>query len=445
MELIGQIYGWGMAFVFAGLIVVPYLLGRRHLMTAWNFFLLGSISFFAVNTAQTIPISAMSQEFESSVFVRFMFTGALFYLIVTVTYFWPMRKAPRVTRFFVNRLPVPTPGMTLTAAIVCLALSFSVWVLPTLPIVSLIMGNNAPLIAIASAALSFWLFLRSPLLPLTWYVVVPIFAIAAVATLLYGSGRQPLLGLALVPPFVMYWMKAKNWRPLPTLAAIAFAGLAAVVVLTGYSQVRHDTKDIQDPFERAFVRIQRIPTAILTLRSAGKLTAEIQGQNAVWCSLICIDLTDDDTMDKEPLFTLQFMVGNWVPRQFWSDKPKAIGFRLPKIYRFHSPVNWGPGIVGHMYHEGGWWMVFIYGPLIGIFFRNIDYAVTNHSDNPFTLALLVPVAGQFIALSRGDIGLFLFQILGAFIYIFFVFWILRTLGAQKYQHPNPLEPQGVQA
>jgi hypothetical protein len=80
----------------------------------------------------------------------------------------------------------------------------------------------------------------------------------------------------------------------------------------------------------------------------------------------------------------------------------------------HGPVNFGPGIVGHGYHEGGAWILAIYGVMFASAFKFFDSLLLEDPDNPYVIGILGSVSGQVLALSRGDIGLFWVLILAGF-------------------------------
>ncbi|MCP4836756.1 MAG: hypothetical protein GY895_18550, partial [Phycisphaera sp.] len=75
-------------------------------------------------------------------------------------------------------------------------------------------------------------------------------------------------------------------------------------------------------------------------------------------------------------------------------------------------VNWGPGIIGNAFHDGGLWMAAIYGLVVGGVFRIFDDLLRRQPSNPWLIAMLAAMSPKLVAYSRGDIAVYTVELLG---------------------------------
>jgi hypothetical protein len=88
----------------------------------------------------------------------------------------------------------------------------------------------------------------------------------------------------------------------------------------------------------------------------------------------------------------------------WRDKPTPLGYMLPKYYAPGSKVSWGPGIVGHIAHEGGWPFLLFYAAFFGFMFKYFDTAIIENPKNLFLQGLMACLMPHCVIIIRGDIG-----------------------------------------
>lgn len=157
--------------------------------------------------------------------------------------------------------------------------------------------------------------------------------------------------------------------------------------------------------------MKMLPSAMLAMERT-----DVLGGDSVEVSLVSINHFGVED-PYEPFFSLYFVAVNPIPRAFWEGKPEGLGERLPVLSgyrrRVHGYSNWGPGIVGHGFHEGGLHILLIYGLMTGLVFRYADELLRRQSDNPILLGVFAAASGQIVALSRGEFGLFIVLIIGA--------------------------------
>jgi len=149
-------------------------------------------------------------------------------------------------------------------------------------------------------------------------------------------------------------------------------------------------------------------------------------EDAITVSLLCIEEFHRNG-DPEYFHTLFYVLGHPIPRQWWPEKPQAVGESLPESLGEFSDgyVNWGPGIIGNAFHDGGVWMAAIYGLLVGGVFRIFDDILRRQPLNPWPIAMLAAMSPKIVAYSRGDIAVYTAELLGLVI-LFIV--ILKVAG-----------------
>jgi len=117
----------------------------------------------------------------------------------------------------------------------------------------------------------------------------------------------------------------------------------------------------------------------------------------------------------QPFGTLVYIFVNPIPRDFWPDKPEALGrtavFQANADRKRLANYTIGPGLMGHIAADNPWLTMIPYAVLLGLFFRYLDEMVRLHPTNPFVVLPVGVALGQFIGLPRGDAGLFMFYAL----------------------------------
>ncbi|MEM6329496.1 MAG: hypothetical protein AAF790_04515 [Planctomycetota bacterium] len=410
------IFSWCFVGVAALLIVVPYLLGKADLLTTWNTFLLGSINFvgFAGLKAGYSPQFFRILEYTSNDYYLLMLGIVTFYTTLTLTY-----NFLRLPRQMAGSLPRRWPPASTGVLYLMLGISFAAGLASLSPVkvpfVSQVIsqiGNKAITFGVVFAFIAWYrnranIFLLSTLLAMI--------GLALMMAITAGSGRRTFVGVAAAAPLAYYWIKLRYKAPAPTLVKLSFAGAFVLLVLAGYSQLRHFDRRTGTAEGRTFVDaievLKELPSRMLNPAAAEELMV---GQNAAQTSLAAIHLYTRQ-LDPEPFNAFVFVVTNPMPRAFWEGKPRGLGYTLPKDSPGFTRATWGPGIVGHGFHEGGLHMLVFYGVLAGVALRYFDELLARQPTNPYLLAMVAASSGHIAGWSRGDIGTFSIQIVGAFI------------------------------
>ena len=428
-------FGWIFTALFGAMILVPWMLGKRHLVTFWSLFLIGSINFLSLGMVQNAEgLSQLNLETETWMFVLSMF---LFYGLAAAVYFRPLKRPIGASLL---RYPLDT-NLTIGTVAVAFAIGgIILGRLPHFPFVQFLLILNGPM-SIAAFALSVLLLYRTPGSPLTWLVIGISFPLGLFNVFTYGTGRRELLALLMAIPIVAYWVHFRM-RPIGRTAfALVILGSVGALAVTAYAGFRHSDRDNDSSTELAINRIKRLPTAMVEVATDfslfGDVGSLIDGQNAVHVSLLTIQLTETErTMERDILALPKFILANPIPRRFWPSKPIGLGKILPVTQGWRR-VTWGPSVIGHAFYDGGWWTVVLYGLATGWIIRWLDQVMMFDPENPWLIAMFASISGHAIGYSRGDCGTFAINLLGSMFLLYLILNILRILSGMR-QRPNSL-------
>lgn len=410
------IFGW--VFIALALLVVfvPWFRGREDLLTTKNLFVIGSINFFGVASITTGSEGYYILPASGTDFLKFLFATVLFFLTFFVIYY-RFKPPARWAAHGSTRIPDTGGFVVLPLALLgCFAgylgisgLFFNVQFLGQ------VTANLAVPISTVSFGLVFWKWWTNRYNGLYFLVMLGFGLVMVVVATNTGTSRRPLLGLFSTVLIVMYWSTLRYRTPGRVLSAMLIPAISASVVISAYSVIRHQISapSERNPIEVFASRISEMMHAIKEKRASGSI---IEGETTVSCTLACIDQFENH---GEPtyLHTFRFMIANPVPRAWWpswlGSKPEALGESLPRDLRMWTRgyVNWGVGIIGHAYYDGGMWMVLVYGLILGSAFRYLDERLRIQPMNGFLVATVGAMGPNLLILSRGELGLFGIELL----------------------------------
>lgn len=428
-------FSWMFIGIVLLLIIIPYLRGRSDLLTAWNFFLLGSINFVGV---AGLKAGYSSEEFRILKYTRqdyvyFMLGVVVFYVTLTLTYSqfkFPRRVAGRFLRKW------PPSSISVLYFMLPFALLFAVASAfpPRIVGVAQIavqVGNKAIVFAIVLAFVAWYRQWANPVLFITLLAVVLFTLVLAIKS---GGGRRTFLGVIISIPICLYWLNLRYKKPLVTLAYTAAFSLLVFLLVGAYSHVRHFDRrgDFQErSVANSFRALKNIPSKLFEVD-----VDPLMGQNAAQTSLAAIHLYTHD-MDPAPFHTLVYVLVSPIPRQLWRDKPLGLGYTLPKDCHVRGTrATWGPGIVGHGFHEGGLHMLVFYGIICATALRFWDELLTRQRGNPYILAAFSAMSGHIVGWPRGDIGTFTLQIIACFMACVALMWTGRIIFGTGVVYPR---------
>ena len=430
--------GWfGLAFclVAAATIAIAYLRRRGDLISTWHLFLVGSINFVGIAAMQSardhykLRNVATHHDFTDTVYLKFTLGAIVFFVTAYLVYYsirWPRRLAANVFQNWpeINTATITTIGVICGIGAVCLAEIGR----RDLSLISEIAGNLAGPLGVATVVLAICMWRTAPTNPIIIVASVFLIALGMVVMLRGGIGRRILLSALIGIGLVAYWTHLRYHGRVRVLVGMVVPLIIAILTINAYQSFRHATADSEGSgFQRGFERLMMFGKALATPEDS---KTDI-GSDAVDISLLAIDMYSVRRHYKQkPFNTITWVIVNPIPRRFWLNKPKALGATMPEDtgqVGTGGYVNWGPGLVGHGFHEGGYFFIIFYAALFAAFFRCLDELLLRQPNNPYLLTVIAVISGQIIGLPRGDQAVFLVEIAGGLFVCLVLFRLYRLV------------------
>ncbi len=394
----------------------------EDLVTPKNLFLVGCSNFMGV--------AGLSCGIAGLYHSDSQLSDALWFIAGTILFFtgfvWAYRRwrVPQRLAYRVFAKSPPVNVLTLNVAGVMLLMTGVVSaVLPLeIPIVGQILEVLGKQLPAGAVALFLVAWLRNPL-----NIVYLFGAGASMAMALFiaffGAGRHPLFSAMAAVLIAWYWSRWRYQRQSLTVAKLTALGIGAFLVILVYSSFRHDFMGEAD----ATVAADRFKQLLKFDLNMGGAAEDYLREDAVAVGLVCVEKFHR-TGSPEYLHTLKFVLSNPIPRDWWPDKPQALGESLPESMGKFSTgyVNWGPSIIGNAFQDGGILMTALYGVLVGGFLRIFDDVIRRQPGNPWPIALLAAMSPKIVGYSRGDIAIYTVEVIGLCIIMFGVMFMLRA-------------------
>jgi len=414
-----------------GLIVIPYLRGKCDVLTAWNLFLLGGVMFTGVGCLEVAygvfhwPELQWFQPSKQDV-SKFMLGTVCFYATLLFSYYklkWPRR----VAAVFFNKWPPQSTGSLYFFLGLFLCLMLMAFLFKNVPIANALFGNVSHKAAVFATVFSFSFWYRNKVNVAALGLFLGIFGYALLFAMVTFVGRRLLLSVAITPLICMYWLKWRYRSAKFNLVWLGFAAFLALGVAAFYSTIRH-TNVMSSTHERSFSSIVQDIKGTSLDKAIAQVSIDWMhyvAQYTTHYSLLTIHLIDGGQAEVEPLNTLAFLATYPVPRMLFPGKPAAYGARIvTDVLRLPYATNWGLGIVGHGYQEGGIPVIMLYAVLIVIMIRVLDDALVRQPSNVYLLGILCTASPHFVSLMRGDTCNMTAEICESF----FFAWGLSLLG-----------------
>jgi hypothetical protein len=450
--------GWTIIVISLIAIFVPVMRRRSDAATFWNIFLLGGIVFIGIGCLEVIYGSfdwPQLQWFQPTRRdVQIFVTGTvLFYLTIFSTYYLLSAPIQAFGSRFLNKWPPNSLMLTLFMVSSALAVSVASLLFVNVFYLGSLLANISQKIVVFAVVFSFchW-FQHKRQLPMLG-LFLGVFLYCCLFSMVTYIGRRMLMSIVAAPLFCMYWMKWRYLSPKYILSGMAVAG-ALVFVATGfYSTFRHANEIHGAQGKRSFANVVKAMLNTSLEDEAvylKKSSLHFFSQYTVHYSLLTIHLVESHEIEVEPLNTLRFLMTYPIPRALWPEKPASLGVRIVNdVLRLNVATNWGLGICGHGWHEGGYAVIVLYGFLMVVVIRILDDALLRHPNNPFLLATLSAGAPHILAWTRGDTFSMSAEILEAFAFVWLAGIVCRFIfgtespGRAAALRPT-LEPLGGQ-
>lgn len=443
-EMMG-IFGGLVAIGLTAAIVLPYLYRGRPLITPGNIVLLGGANFLGMATiasgfGEYVPdLMVTWHYYEDSVYTIFMMALVLFFIMYFAGYRMAAKPVRNISYRFFNYWPEATTGKLLTSAIHFAVGSIACFfiALTGIPIITQLARELFTILMVAAWGVALWGALSSKNKLYLFYALI-FFAMSMMVATLGLSGRRDVVTVFGVSIGVWYWASLRYQPPTRALTKIVVLCFVLLAFIQADSVVRHGVRDLNDPLARGSTRLMNA----LEIMGMPKLTN--MGGDTTDNSLWAIDqFYIRETAPQDPFAMVKYVALHPVPRAWYPEKPVGLGLLLPLKTDAHINSNntWGPGIIGHCFYEGGFFMVIFYGLLIGALIRTVDEFLITKSPSPYAVIVVFLGTGQFLGLLRGDTGLFGVKVAFSFIAGIIVFYIYGKLThSSRYYRPQVEEP-----
>ena len=426
-------------------IVVPYLGGSRDLITSWNIFLLGIANFVGISTWQAARYWDLFQvsrflSLTDEMIWRYLGSLALFFTTLVIVYSAP--QFAFVNRLSIKKWPVETfSALWLQCGLLIILSTFGPLISVRIQGVAQFLGIVGQTAGIAAFVLVMIAWYRRPENVILLIATAAMLVFALIVGLSFGSSRRPLLSTVAAIPIVYYWIRGRGSNRVIVVTVLAICSFVALLAIGAYGNVRHNQDANLSPITRAVESIRALPAIMM---SPGEvLSIGLLGGDAVPNSLAVTSIYPAD-LPMQPMSSAVFVLTNPMPRALWPGKPEALGQTLPRYlgqWRY-GYINWGPGMIGNFYADGGFFVMPIYAAILGLLMRWFDYQLTNDPENPYLLAILAAISGQWVAMPRGDVGVFSVQVIGAFIGILVVTRIALSACGRRVAPGIPVASTG---
>lgn len=451
--------GWAVIVVSTLAIIIPVLRGKADAITFWNIFHVSCITFIGIGCLEVVYGEFHWEQLQwfqpSRNDVQILIIGTiLFYITIFASYYLLAKPIRSVTGRFLNKWP---PNSTTgTLLMVALALLVTVATMATTHVfyVGNLMLNISQKASVFAIVFTFchW-YQNKRQLPML-LLFLGLFVYLALFVMVTFVGRRLLMSIAIGPIVCMYWLKWRYAPPKTILAGMVVVGFFAFSVALFYSSFRHSGSIWGKQGERSFANVVKAieATSVENMVDYFKTQSlHFFSQYTQHYSLLTIHLIEQREIEVQPLNTLKFLATYPIPRALWPGKPAALGGYIVKdVLRINADTNWGLGVVGHCWHEGGYLVVVLYGFLIVVVIRLMDDAMRRHPDNRFLIATFVAASPHVLAFTRGDTVTMSTEIMEAFAFA----WLVGTAGrfmfgtdtrsSQTGTFPSPLDHRGGQ-
>ena len=437
-------FGLAVLILTALLIVVPYLRRKCDVLTAWNVFLLSGAIFIGLGCLEVAYGNFHWPELQwfqpSRGEVQWYMLGAtVFYAVLLITYY-KFSWARSVGKHFLNKWPPTTFSVLLIVLGLFLAFSTGSFLVGNVPILGSLVLNISHKSAVFATVFAFCYWIRDRRNFLLLALFLGIFAYASLFAMTVFSGRRLLLSIVAAPLICLYWTKWRDLSPRTNLVRLGIATAVAFIVMLFYSTIRYYQAEGGEE-QRSFARV----IESMHKTSLDKTLAQLSSgwlhyfsQYSVHYSLLTMRLVDTEVVPIEPLNSLVYLAVYPIPRALWHGKPVALGGPrlVNQTLRMPYHTNWGLGVVGNGYQEGGIVVIALYAFLVAVCIRIFDDAMVRQPSNIFLLAILCTCVPHIAAWTRGEICIMTSEIIEAVAFAWGLGIVCRYLIGTAYPVSN---------
>lgn len=434
---------FGILFIacMTGAVIIPYLNRKSELFSILNVFLLGSAIFVGLSCVNSYFIGPYL-PYSSFDFIKFYAAIILFYITFFIVYH--KAKIPhRLATLHATRRPVVSNNGLLILSIISLIIFTGQSLNIDIPGIGRLFMHLGVLAPGFSIVFSFFYIVRTRGSLLSWMLFLATFGIAVTVLFGLGGGRRSLYGAIFAIPLCMYWYWMRKMKPALVLLLLGFLCIPAAVFDIIYETVRwKGTSRSVVEVDGAEERIKMILDNADVVRDAGISRIAHMAQTGVEYSLVSIHMHNRNKtiFPPQPLHSLYCLLTVPIPRAIWPDKPLHLGMTLAfdsRMIKDGTRTNVGPGIAGHVYHEGGLHIAIFYGALMGCVLSYIDKFLLLRKKDPIWIGFIAASAFHILGWPRGAIFVFTLSPIACFFMAMIFYQITKISGLHMVQRRAP--------
>ncbi|MCA9238764.1 MAG: hypothetical protein KDA37_01125 [Planctomycetales bacterium] len=404
-------FAWFTIIVLSMIIVVPVFRGKRALLTARSFVLLGGVIYTGVSCLEVYyspyPWPELTWFTPTYGEVQRFFGYSLLFYVCFFLFCRFLPKTTPVSRPLVGRCPEPSLVVTGVILAACFVISSVSPLLQDVVGVGEIAMNFGQVSVAVAATFAAAYFVRSRFSPLGLAILIAVLLVAGLQAMFIFHGRRLLLSVLMGPVVVLYWTRLRHWRPTKLFVIQGVAGMSILAMLLVFSTFRHYDAKGKNREERSRTGIvERLSSVRLEAitRQLNDIPAYF-AQHTAYNAMLLMRLTENKTLDVKPLESAKHVLTYPIPRRVWPNKPRPLGvYIVREVLGMPYKTSWGLNVVGISVAEGGLYAVVVYALMISIVVRFFDDAIYAEPDNPFLFALLAAASPHLVCWVRGGIG-----------------------------------------
>ena len=400
--------------VIVTIIVRDTVQSRVELFSTRNVFLFGILLFQTVSAVFSLSADDYGQVFiQSPALTSLGFCLCL--VLFLVFFFGAYNKAPVIAKF--AQRVTTTHDASDAGILVCAFFAILIgllfrFVLGPIPILGNLTMQLASGAFAVSCGLAGWAWGRRPANFVIFISAVGVVLVCVAALLTFTFGRREVMGVMFAFVWGLYYTR---WRlSSPTLLvfrATVFGsiGLVFLMFFTASRQGDESNRTAAD-YLVAFTRV----SADEIVESAFALGS---GQQAASNSMWLME-THPSEFSYDTLHSLAYFAMHPVPRTIYENKLNPLGQSMVHdagITKVADEYSVGPGLIGHVFNDNPWIALPLYAVLLGLALRYIDTRVQSAITDPFVVVPLGAGLSQLLAIPRGELGLFAFQMMTAIV------------------------------
>jgi len=303
---------------------------------------------------------------------------------------------------------------------------------PSIPWIGRASINSSIALAAVACAITGWVWGNRRLNLAVIAMMILIVGSSFVVGMTGAFGRRPLVSIVLGLAWGAYYRRARYMKPVNLVVMLSPILIFIVLVVSAFTAIRHSRDTAQARIQDT---ARNMASANVKAGSKDLFSGQSVGSAVLWA----IE-SWPSKFETRPLFSLKFMVGWYIPRYFWPEKPAPLSTEIATLARLkylnRDRITIPPGVIGYAVAEGGLIAVVIYALFFGQFLRFMDELIRTNILNPLIILPAGSATGHLLGLARGDIAVFTNLIILSFVASFAILILAFKFFGRNVQPTN---------